>query len=123
MIRYLANQKAEIIRPLWEIDKEGFGRAIYSVCLGGHNYSLVAFATMLAPERRTDRVIAEAWDTSYVLYDGIPNKAELERLQNNAPKQEAGRFMACDLILSRANKSVRIFEHVVDSLSNGKQPV
>ena len=67
MIRYLANQKAEIIRLLWEIDKEGFGRAIYSVCLGGHNYSLVAFATMLAPERRTDRVIAEAWDTSYVL--------------------------------------------------------
>ena len=122
MIRFLANQKAEIIRPLWEIDKEGFGRAIYSVCLGGYNYSLVAFATMLAPERRTDRVIAEAWDTSYVLYDGIPNKAELERLQNNAPKQEAGRFMARALILSRANKSVRIFEHVVDNLSNGKQP-
>ena len=122
MIRFLADQKAKIIRPLWEIDKEGFGRAIYSVCLGGHYYSLVAFSIILAPERRTDRVIAEAWDTSYVLYDGIPNKAELERLENNAPMQEAGRFMASDLILSRANKSVRIFEHVVDNLANGKQP-
>ena len=27
-----------------------------------------------------------------------------------------------ELTLSRANKSVRIFEHVVESLSNGKQP-
>ena len=27
-----------------------------------------------------------------------------------------------ELTLSRANKSVRVFDHVVDSLSNGKQP-
>ncbi|SVE42489.1 uncharacterized protein METZ01_LOCUS495343, partial [marine metagenome] len=31
MIRFLADQKATIMRPLWEIDEEGFGRAIYSV--------------------------------------------------------------------------------------------
>ena len=122
LIRFLAEQKAEINRPIWEIDKDGFGRAVYSLYLGGYSYSLVAFSTMLASEGRTDRVIAEAWDTSYVLYDGIPNKAELERLQINTPKQEAGRFMASDLILSRANKSVRVFEHVVDNLSKGKQP-
>ena len=122
LIRFLAEQEAEINRSIWEIDEDGFGRAVYSVYLGGYSYSLVAFSTMLASEGRTDRVIAEAWDTSYVLYDGIPNKAELERLQINTPKQEAGRFMASDLILSRANKSVRIFDHVVDNLSNGKQP-
>ena len=122
MIRFLADQKAEVIRSLWEINEEGFGHAVYSVCLGDYNYSLVAFSKMLAPEHRTDRVIAEAWDTSYVLYDGIPDCDEIDRLEINAPKQEAGRFRASDLILSRANRSVRIFEHVIDSLSKGKQP-
>jgi len=122
MIRFLADQNAKVIRSLWEINEEGVGRAVYSICLGDYNYSLVAFSKILAPEHRTDRVIAEAWDTSYVLYDGIPISGEIERLEINAPKQEAGRFRACDLILSRANKSVRIFEHVIESLSKGKQP-
>ena len=103
MIRFLADQKAEVIRSLWEINEEGFGHAVYSVCLGDYNYSLVAFSKMLAPEHRTDRVIAEAWDTSYVLYDGIPDSDEIDRLEINAPKQEAGRFRASDLRLSRAN--------------------
>ena len=41
--------------------------------------SLVAFSTYLEPENRTDRVIAEAWDSSYVLYDGFPDSREIER--------------------------------------------
>jgi hypothetical protein len=122
LIRRLARENAKVTRPVWEIDEKGFGRAVYSLTLGGHVYSLVAFSTPLDPERRTDRVIAEAWDTSYVLYDGTPSPAELDRLEANAPKQEAGRFEACDLVLCRANKSVRLFEHVVDCLAHGTQP-
>ena len=33
-----------------------------------------------------------------------------------------GRVSCKELTLSRANKSVRAFDHVVDSLSLGKQP-
>ena len=33
-----------------------------------------------------------------------------------------GRLSYKELTLSRANKSVRVFDHVVDSLSNGEQP-
>ena len=36
--------------------------------------------------------------------------------------QEIGRMSNKELALSRANKSVRIFDHVVNSLSSGKQP-
>ena len=122
LIRRLVDEKAQVRRTVWEIDDAGFGRAVYSVPLGGHVYSLIAFSTPLNPERRTDRVIAESWDTSYVLFDGTPKKDDLIRLQANAPRQEAGRFEACDLVLLRANKSVRLFEHVVQSLSNGMQP-
>ncbi|MBT8410179.1 MAG: hypothetical protein KJP02_00085, partial [Octadecabacter sp.] len=38
------------------------------------------------------------------------------------PRQEAARFTERDLVLSRANKSVRLFAHVVDSLRAGCQP-
>ncbi len=122
LIRRLHAEGAAVTRPVWDIDAEGYGRAVYSLPLGGDLYSLVAFSTPLAPERRTDRVIAEAWDTSYVLYDGRPTRADLDRLEANAPLQEAGRFAATELVLSRANKSLRLFEHVVDSLARGRQP-
>lgn len=122
LIRQLAEENAAVDRREWAIDGDGFGHAVYTVPLGGHVYSLAAFSTPLDPDQRTDRVIAEAWDTSYVLFDGVPDKADVERLQANAPRQEAGRFEASDLVLSRANKSVRLFEHVVDSLAQGQQP-
>ena len=122
LIRRLGQERATVTRSLWEIDGQGFGRAVYTVPYAGHTYSLVAFATPLEADRRTDRVIAEAWDTSYVLFDGVPDAANLDRLQASAPLQEAGRFEPCDLVLSRANKSVRLFEHVTDRLSHGEQP-
>ncbi len=122
LLRFVSREGASVSRPLWQINDEGYGRAVYQVQLGTHIYNLVAFATELEPDKRTDRVIAEAWDTSYVLFDGIPNAQDIDRLAANAPLQEAGRFDECDLILSRANKSVRLFSHVVESLANGRQP-
>jgi hypothetical protein len=109
-------------RTAWEIDPDGFGHAVLTVASPRSTYSLVAFSTPLADEMRTDRVIAEAWDTSYVLYDGVPTAAEIERLRANAPRQEAGRFTERDLVLARANKSVRLFAHVADCLARGRQP-
>ena len=122
LIRDLHRAGACISRPVWEIDADGYGRAVYRVKAFGDTASLVAFSTPLAEEDRTDRVIAEAWDTSYVLYDGVPDRPELDRLEANAPRQEAGRFTERDLVLSRANKSVRLFAHVAESLAQGRQP-
>ena len=122
LIRRLSKENSKVVRTVWEIDADGFGQAIYSVQLGGNTYSLVAFSAALEPKNRTDRVIAEAWDASFVLFDGTPTRGDLERLEKNAPKQEAGRFEASELVISRANKSVRFFEHVVERLSKGLQP-
>ena len=109
-------------RNIFDIDKNGYGIAVYSLEKNKKNYSLVCFANYLNPEERSDRVIANKWDTTFVLHDGIPTLEDLERLKNNVPKQEAGRVTCKELSLARANKSVRIFDHVVDSLSQGKQP-
>ncbi len=122
LMRQAEREQWQIWPSTWQINDEGYGHAVIQVNMPRRSYSLVAFSTPLEDSRRTDRVIADAWDTSYVLYDGVPDEAEIERLAENAPLQEAGRFAACDLILSRANKSVRLFEHVVDSLADGRQP-
>ncbi|MGI9594952.1 MAG: hypothetical protein ACR2QK_02255 [Acidimicrobiales bacterium] len=122
LIRDLDADGCQVTRPVWEIDDDGYGRAVYAVDFGGHTYSLVAFSTPLAPEDRTDRVIAQAWDSSYVLFDGVPGPAEIDRLADAAPRQEAARFEPVDLILSRANRSVRLFDHVIEQLALGHQP-
>ena len=122
LMRALAADAVKVTRPVWEMDAQGYGHATYSLRFGGYDYTLVAVSTDLPPEMRTDRVIATAWDTAYVLYDGIPTQAEIDRIVASAPKQEAARFTARDLVLSRANKSVRLFDHVTSALRAGRQP-
>lgn len=106
----------------FSIDSNGFGHAVYSAIGPERTYSLVAFAHDLPDELRSDRVIAEQWDTTFVLFDGVPSAADIDRLANNVPKQEAGRLSGTELTLSRANRSVRLWQHVVDRLANGQQP-
>ena len=119
LTRQLISDRSTVSRPHWNIDEDGFGTAVYSVTVGGHIYSLFSITKSLEPEMRTDRVIAEAWDAAFVLYDGVPDASEIERLSQNAPLQEAGRFTQKDLCLSRANKSVRLFDQIVASLRSG----
>ena len=109
-------------RNLFDLDENGYGRVIYSFSKKNRTYSLVCFANKISDEERSDRVIAKKWDAAFVLHDGIPSKKDIERLEFNVPKQEVGRLSYKELTLSRANKSVRAFEHVVDNLSNGNQP-
>ena len=109
-------------RDLFDLNDNGYGKAVYSFNKNKRTYSLVCFANQIREEERSDRVIATKWDAAFVLHDGIPTKYDLERLLENVPKQEVGRLSYKELTLSRANKSVRIFDHVVESLSNGNQP-
>ena len=106
----------------FNLDSNGHGEIVYSLNFEGKSYSLICFANHLDASERSDRVIATKWDSSFVLFDGIPKQEDIQRLKNNVPLQEQGRATFKELALSRANKSVRTFEHVVNSLSEGKQP-
>jgi hypothetical protein len=112
----------EYKNDLFDLDENGFGTAIYSFKKKERVYSLICFANKISDEERSDRVIATKWDAAFTLHDGIPSKRDIERLKNEVPKQEVGRLSYKELTLSRANKSVRVFNHVVESLSNGQQP-
>ena len=109
-------------RDLFDLDENGFGTAVYSFKKKDRVYSLVCFANKIKDDERSDRVIATKWDAAFTLHDGVPLKKDIERLKNEVPKQEVGRLSYKELTLSRANKSVRVFNHVVESLSNGNQP-
>ncbi len=109
-------------RDLFQLNEKGYGIAVYSFSKNKRVYSLVCFANQIKDEERSDRVIATKWDAAFALHDGIPSKKDLDRLAKNVPKQEVGRLSYKELTLSRANKSIRLFNHVVESLSKGKQP-
>ena len=122
LLRFLKQGNWQFQRTCWEVDARGVGVAIYQASGPDHVYSLICFANDLPDEKRSDRVIANEWDATFVLFDGVPEKEEIARLHRNVPKQEAGHYAQTELVLSRANRSVRLFEHVVDSLSAGRQP-
>ena len=112
----------EYNKDLFALNKKGVGVAVYSFKKKERVYSLVCFANEIKDKERSDRVIATKWDAAFTLYDGIPSRLDIKRLKNEVPKQEVGRLSYKELTLSRANKSIRIFNHVVDSLSKGNQP-
>ncbi len=122
LLRRLKREAWTFDRPVFDIDTRGVGVAVYSAHGPEHSYSLVCFAYDLPADQRSDRVIAEAWDATFTLFDGIPTEDDIERLSWNVPKQEAGRITSKELSLSRANRSVRLFDHVVERLAAGQQP-
>ena len=112
----------EYKQDLFNLDENGYGEAVYSFKKDKRVYSLVCFANHIKDEERSDRVIATKWDAAFTLHDGVPGKKDIERLKNEVPKQEVGRLSYKELTLSRANKSLRLFNHVTENLSQGLQP-
>ena len=122
LLRRMKKENWTFSRHIWELDHDGYGTAVYTARGPEHSYSLVAFSHYLDPEKRSDRVIATAWDATYTLFDGVPSSEDIARLRANVPLQEAGRVSAKELTVSRTNRSVRLFDHVVARLSAGHQP-
>jgi hypothetical protein len=122
LTRRMTKEKWTFSRPVFDIDATGVGHAVYCAHTPDRTYSLVAFAHDLPPEKRSDRVIAEAWDSTFTLFDGVPTEDDIVRLRKNIPLQEAGRVSASELSVSRANRSVRLWEYIVTCLAKGGQP-
>ena len=122
LLRQLKQDQWSFTQTQWEVDAKGVGVAVYQATGPDNVYSLVCFAHDLPADKRSDRVIADQWDATFALYDGIPSEADIARMADNVPYQEAGQVSEKELVLSRANRSVRLFAHVVERLSNGQQP-
>lgn len=122
LTRRMAREGWVFSRPVFKFDALGVGHAVYTAQGPERAYSLIAFGHDLPPEQRSDRVIATAWDATFTLFDGIPTSGDIARLAQNIPLQEAGRVSETEISVSRANRSVRLWAHFIDCLSEGRQP-
>ena len=122
LIRKIMNERWKIERTTFQLDNNGYGTAIYTIDASHGRFSFVVFAHHLDAENRSDRVIANQWDMTVTLCEGEVGEEQLRMLQKNVPLQEAGRVDARSIVLSRANKSSRNFDYVVEELAAGRQP-
>jgi hypothetical protein len=122
LVRRMSREGWRFRRTRFGLDRNGYGECVWIIDMPSGPLSFLAFSTALAPEERTDRVIAEKWDASFALLDGEASAEDVERLGKNVPRQEAGRCGPHDLVMSRANRSVRLFDYVVERLASGEQP-
>ena len=122
LIRRLIQERPKLKILSKDLDQVGHGTMVLSLSIANRPYSLIGYTQPLNPNERTDRVIATKWDASFCLFNGVPNKNQIRTLEKQVTTQESGRFDANVLTLSRANKSVRLFNHVLEQLASGQQP-
>lgn len=128
-ISFIRSVVRKMMRDRWrveclrfDLDRDGYGTAIYRVTTPDYIYNFVLFSQYLDDGQRSDRVIANAWDCAFALVEGDVDEDRLERLRVNVPRQEAGRCDPDVIVLSRANRSMRNFEAIVRALAEGRQP-
>jgi hypothetical protein len=122
LIRRMSKENWQFKRTLRKVDKDGYGVSVYSAITPKRTYSLIAFTQEIPADMRTDRVIAEVWDATFSLFDGVPTQKDIDYLAENTPLQEGGRYRPSELVLARANKSLRVFENIISALASGNQP-
>ena len=122
LIRRIMREKWDITPSRFDLDANGYGDVVYEIKTPAQTYSYVIFSKFLDPDKRSDRVIAEDWDMTVTLCAGTVDDARLDFLRDNVPLQEAGRVDTGCMVLSRANKSVRNYQYVVEALAKGQQP-
>ncbi|MGH1493123.1 MAG: hypothetical protein ACRBK7_27625 [Acidimicrobiales bacterium] len=134
-LRLAARERWTVTREVFELDDDGRGTVIYRVDYhlnrdtNGDTKSgmaepvrLVAFPTVVEESQRNDRVIAETWDLTAALCRGPVDAARIDALRQQVSTQEGGRADVGTLVWTRANRSARFFDHVVERLANGQQP-
>ena len=121
LTRKIMNERWRINSTQFDLDENGYGTAIYTVDTTQDRFTFVVFAHHLDPAKRSDRVIADQWDMTVTLCAGDVDEEQMLMLRKNVPVQEAGRVDSRSIVLSRANKSSRNFDYVVDELAAGLQ--
>lgn len=104
------------------LDDEGRGRIVYRAEVAGEKLTFVVFSDPLPEDQQQDRIIATRWDAWAALFVGIPDEECLTASRAEIQKVIWGRAAPGTITWSRANRSARLFDHVVDRLANGRQP-
>jgi hypothetical protein len=104
------------------LDDSGRGRILYGAEIGGAPLTFAVFSTPIAEEEQEDRIIATRWDATAALFLGEPSEDALAQSFDQLPRVVWGRAAPNTVVWSRANRSARLFGHVVERLAAGRQP-
>ncbi|MCZ2403012.1 hypothetical protein IV498_07395 [Paenarthrobacter sp. Z7-10] len=122
MLRRAASHQWRVTKSRLELDELGRGTAVYTIDAEGYSLKFIAFCQALEESERTDRVIANAWDVTAALIEGVLSPEREAELRRNVTVQEQGRTDPETFIMTRANRSARFFDYVSDCLAAGTQP-
>ncbi|MBN3849310.1 hypothetical protein G3N58_21140 [Paraburkholderia sp. Ac-20342] len=104
------------------LDEAGRGHIAYRARLAGHTLTFVVFSDPLPEDLQQDRIIATRWDAWAALFLGEPPADDIAQSREQIQQVTWGRAAPGTITWSRANRSARLFEHVVASLAAGRQP-
>ena len=104
------------------LDDRGRGRIVYRATVAGETLTFAVFCDPLDESEQQDRIIATRWDAWAALFIGIPSEEALEQSRIQVQKVVWGRAAPGTITWSRANRSARLFEHVIERLAAGQQP-
>lgn len=121
-MRELVRGQYRVSKLRFELDADGRGEILYQLTGGGRVFHFFLVSDMLPEDSKTDRNYAASWDAMGVLCQGEWTPEREALLRREVPKQRAGFADYDTLIYARGNRSTRIFNHVVDSLAQGRQP-
>jgi hypothetical protein len=119
----------KMVREQWQIDLVevdldggGNGHAVYNIKTPSRLFSFAVQSRESSDEENADRIIAETWDLETFLCEGRATPELIESQFEELANVRKGRATPEVLIWSRANRSARFFDHIVDSLASGHQP-
>ncbi|QCS44711.1 hypothetical protein FEJ81_20705 (plasmid) [Natrinema versiforme] len=123
LTRRMVDEQWEIDLREISVDEEGNGRARYSITTPSHEFSFPIFSQKISEEEKTDRITADTWDMWGFLCEGNPTEEFIDWQFEELPSVRKGRATPEDvLIWTRGNRSSRFFDHIVESLVDGRQP-
>lgn len=123
LVRRMVRERWRITRAEFNLDEHGAGKALYRVETGVQSFDFVVFSFKPTDgARRTDRIIGRHWDMLGALVEGEASGDRITQTRRELPKLYEGRAPEGTLIWCRSNRSLRIFDHVVERLAAGAQP-
>jgi hypothetical protein len=122
LIDRMVDEQWEIRINRMDLDEQGVGRVVYRVDAPEKRFSFGVFSRTSSEGENTDRIIATEWDLWAFLCEGDATPELMDDQFEQLPHVMEGRANTDILLWTRANRSARFFDHVVDSLAAGHQP-
>lgn len=122
LMRKMLRERWQIAPRHFDIDERGRGEAIYRVDTGAGIFEFPVFSYEPVEGDRDSRIIGRNWDMKGALIEGEVSPEQVAQTREELPKLYAGRAVEGTLVWCRSNRSLRVFNHIVERLASGQQP-